>query len=193
MELAFLDALPLAPEAKQQLATILLGLLVAAGLLFGARLVAGVIKGTLRWSVVAHGCRPIPAAPGGGLLLGHALQLATARCPWEKMLEWAEAKGPLVRFNILQRTGLIVNDPQAAKRIFQVGCAPPLPLRPAGGWRQPPPQPPRVSRIPGRVTSPLPACLPACLPAHPLPALQYAHPPTHPPCPARPADQAAGV
>ena len=76
MELTFLDALH--PETKQQVTTLLLGLAIGAALLFGARLVAAVLKGTLRWSAVARGCRPIPAAPGGGLLLGHALQLARA-------------------------------------------------------------------------------------------------------------------
>jgi hypothetical protein len=37
------------------------------------------------------------------------------------MLEWSQKTGPLTRFSILQRTGLIVNDPEGAKRIFQVG------------------------------------------------------------------------
>ena len=180
MELPFLDALPLAPEAKQQVTTILLGLVIAAGLLFGARLVAGVIKGTLRWSVVARGCRPIPAAPGGGLL-GHALQLATARCPWEKMLEWAQAKGPLVRFNILQRTGLIVNDPQAVKRIFQVGCSCRRRCHCCARWRvaATAPATASISQHCSCVSSPLPASI--------RPDLQYPH------AIISPADQAAAV
>ncbi|EFN52051.1 hypothetical protein CHLNCDRAFT_139264 [Chlorella variabilis] len=101
---------------------VLLGvpLLLASVMVAAARLTAAIIKGAARWLRVAWGCRGVPAAPGGGLLgLGHTLQLALAPCPWEKMLEWARASGTLTRFNILQRTGLIVNDPEGAKRVFQ--------------------------------------------------------------------------
>ena len=105
---------------------VLLGvpLLLASVMVAAARLTAAIIKGAARWLRVAWGCRGVPAAPGGGLLgLGHTLQLALAPCPWEKMLEWARASGTLTRFNILQRTGLIVNDPEGAKRVFQVRCS----------------------------------------------------------------------
>lgn len=116
-----LDWLPLPQEGRQQAATTGVALGVALAMLLLSRFVASLIKGASRWMRVAAGTRTVPRAPGGGLLLGHALQLARAPCPWERMLEWARATGPIVRFNILQRTGLIVNDPQGAKRIFQVG------------------------------------------------------------------------
>lgn len=116
-----LERLPVPPEHRQHAALAVVALGAALTLLLSARVAASFLRGTSRWLRVAAGTSTVPRAPGGGLFLGHALQLAMAPCPWERMLEWARATGPLVRFNILQRTGLIVNDPQGAKRIFQVG------------------------------------------------------------------------
>lgn len=62
----------------------------------------------------------MPSAPGGNFLLGNALQLAGNACPWGKMLEWVTAAGPCVRIRIGARIGLVVGDPAAMKRIFQV-------------------------------------------------------------------------
>ncbi len=120
-----LDWLPLEGQAKAQAALVLLALALAAACLVLGRALSGFTAGTARWLRVAVGTRTVPEAPGGLPLLGHALSLATAYCPWEKMLEWARVKGPLTRFSILYRTGLIVNDPAGAKRVFQVrpvGC-----------------------------------------------------------------------
>lgn len=115
-----LDWLPLEGQAKAQAALVLLALALAAACLVLGRALSGFTAGTARWLRVAVGTRTVPEAPGGLPLLGHALSLATAYCPWEKMLEWARVKGPLTRFSILYRTGLIVNDPAGAKRVFQV-------------------------------------------------------------------------
>ncbi len=116
-----LERLQVPPEHRQQAALFVVALGASLTLLLFARVVASFLRGASRWLRVAVGTSTVPRAPGGGLFLGHALQLATAPCPWERMLEWARASGPIVRFNILQRTGLVVNDPQGAKRIFQVG------------------------------------------------------------------------
>lgn len=115
-----LDWLPLEGEAKAQAALVLLALALAAACLVLGRALSSVAAGTARWLRVAVGTRTVPAAPGALPLLGHALSLAAAPCPWERMLEWARQKGPLTRFSILYRTGLIVNDPAGAKRVFQV-------------------------------------------------------------------------
>lgn len=122
-----LERLSVPPEHRQQAALAVVALGAGLTLLLFARVVASFLRGASRWLRVAVGTSTVPRAPGGGLFLGHALQLATAPCPWERMLEWARATGPIVRFNILQRTGLVVNDPQGAKRIFQVGA-------PVEGW-----------------------------------------------------------
>ncbi|KAL4435224.1 hypothetical protein ABPG77_001906 [Micractinium sp. CCAP 211/92] len=114
-----LERLQVPPEHRQQAALFVVALGASLTLLLFARVVASFLRGASRWLRVAVGTSTVPRAPGGGLFLGHALQLATAPCPWERMLEWARASGPIVRFNILQRTGLVVNDPQGAKRIFQ--------------------------------------------------------------------------
>lgn len=119
-----LDWLPLEGEAKAQAGLALLALALAAALLVLGRAVASLAATAARWVPVALGTRSVPAAPGGLPLLGNALALAAAPCPWEKMLEWARARGPLTRFSIGPRIGLIVNDPAGAKRVFQVsgGC-----------------------------------------------------------------------
>lgn len=119
-----LERLGLSPQVALAVTQLLITVTVAIVLIALARWTAAQLKAGARWLRVAVGCRSVPAAPGGGLLnLGHALQLARAPCPWEKMLEWARATGPLTRFNILHRTGLIVNDAEGAKRVFQVGLA----------------------------------------------------------------------
>ena len=175
---------------------VLLGvpLLLASVMVAAARLTAAIIKGAARWLRVAWGCRGVPAAPGGGLLgLGHTLQLALAPCPWEKMLEWARASGTLTRFNILQRTGLIVNDPEGAKRVFQVRCS-------CGGGRPAAPTNPAVatetkaartanrrrrSRPPWGIVAAGPHVAPARPAAARRPTARPAAVPTGPPPPAR--------
>lgn len=128
-----LQWLPLEGEAQAQVALALLAVALAAACLVLGRLAGSLAAFSARWTRVAAGTRTVPAAPGGLPLLGHALALATAPCPWEKMLEWARLRGPLTRFNILHRTGLIVNDPAGAKRIFQVGWG--LAVG-GGGWQR---------------------------------------------------------
>lgn len=78
-----------------------------------------VLENALRWIPVSLGVRPIPRAPGGNVLFGHALSLASARCAWDTMAEWATPETPLVRFRILHRVGLIATTPADARRIFQ--------------------------------------------------------------------------
>lgn len=68
---------------------------------------------------MAYGLRGVPCAPGGDFLTGQALSLASARCAWDTMSEWATRSTPLVRFRILHRTGLIATTPADARRIFQ--------------------------------------------------------------------------
>lgn len=128
-----LDGLPMSYEARAALLRGLLTLLFACAGLLLARLLSAALRGGARWATVALGTRGVPAAAGGVPLLGHALALAAAPCPWEWMLQQARAKGPLTRFNIAHRTGLIVNDPLGAKRIFQVGAG--RSSRRGGGWR----------------------------------------------------------
>ncbi|KAI3426077.1 hypothetical protein D9Q98_008045 [Chlorella vulgaris] len=120
MELQQLVVQWLGPWASDTLVQVLITLVVAAAMVATARWTAAILRAAARWLRVARGCHSVPAAPGGGLLgLGHVVQLATAPCSWEKMLEWARVTGPLTRFHILNRTGLIVNDPEGAKRVFQ--------------------------------------------------------------------------
>ena len=102
----------------QQQKPVHLALLLAAAY-FALTTLAAFIKFSHRWITVGLGTRKVPAAPGGNWLLGNALQLASG-CAWEKMHEWVRARPPLVRFRILHRTGILVNDALAVKRIFQV-------------------------------------------------------------------------
>jgi hypothetical protein len=82
----------------------------------------GVIRSTVKWIRIGVGCHPMPAAPEGNALLGHALALAPPNSAWEKMYEWLrQSPNGLLRFRILYRTGILVGDPMAIKRIFQVG------------------------------------------------------------------------
>ena len=92
----------------------------AAGVL--AWVVLRVAHQLSRWVSVGLRSRHIPTAPGCSLLFGNALQLvpSDSNCPWEKMLSWVQ-ETPLVKFRILHRTGLVVNDARALKRVFQVG------------------------------------------------------------------------
>ena len=99
------------------------GVLTAAAVAVLTLFVVRSLAGLKRWVVVAARSRHIPVAPGGNLLFGHVLQLFPRgmNCPWERMLDWVREQ-PIVRFRIGTRTGLIVNDASAMKRIFQVGC-----------------------------------------------------------------------
>lgn len=82
----------------------------------------GVIKWAVRWIRVAVGTRQVPSAPGGNALLGHVIPLAPPNCAWEKMYEWLQkSAGGILKVRILNRTGILVGNPQAMKRIFQVG------------------------------------------------------------------------
>jgi hypothetical protein len=92
---------------------------VLAALYFVSSLAASLFQFAARWIKVGLGTRHIPVAPGGNWLIGHVFQLAT-NCPWEQMHEWVRNSPPLVRFRIFHRTGIVVNDPLAIKRIFQV-------------------------------------------------------------------------
>ena len=93
--------------------------LALAALYFVSSLVASIFQFAARWIKVGLGTRHIPVAPGGNWLIGHVFQLAT-NCPWEQMHEWVRNSPPLVRFRIFHRTGIVVNDALAIKRIFQV-------------------------------------------------------------------------
>lgn len=67
--------------------------------------------------------RPIPSAPGGNLLLGHALAMLNApkrgMGAWDLIEEWAGRKGNVCRFRILGTHSVVVADPGALKRVFQ--------------------------------------------------------------------------
>jgi hypothetical protein len=92
---------------------------VLAALYIISWLAASAFQFAVRWTKVGLGTRHIPVAPGGNWLLGHVFPLAT-NCAWEQMHEWVRNSPPLVRFRILHRTGIVVGDALAIKRIFQV-------------------------------------------------------------------------
>ncbi|KAL6779993.1 CYP745A1 [Auxenochlorella protothecoides x Auxenochlorella symbiontica] len=71
-----------------------------------------------RWARVWWATRAIPSAPGNLPLFGHALTLARG-CSWGQMYDWVSAAMPVVRFRVGTRTGVIVADPAAFKRIVQ--------------------------------------------------------------------------
>jgi hypothetical protein len=92
---------------------------VLGALYFVSSLAASLFQSTARWIKVGLGTRQIPLAPGGNWLIGNVIQLAT-NCPWEQMHEWVRNSPPLVRFRVFHRTGIVVGDAHAVKRIFQV-------------------------------------------------------------------------
>jgi cytochrome P450 len=93
--------------------------LLALAALLALRVASFLGRGAARWVRVAAGTRGVPAAPGSHWLLGHVFQLASG-CAWEQMYDWVGAcGGPLVRFRILHRTGVVVGDPRGLKRVFQ--------------------------------------------------------------------------
>jgi len=64
--------------------------------------------------------KKIPSCPEGNWLLGQTMSLARTSTPWHRLADWLDAhKGPIVRFRILGRLAVIVDDPYAIKRIFQ--------------------------------------------------------------------------
>lgn len=83
----------------------------------------GLIRSLHKWLRVGWGCRQVPSAPNGNFLLGHVLALAPPNCAWERMYSWLKKKnapGGILKVRILHRTGILVGDPLAIKRIFQV-------------------------------------------------------------------------
>lgn len=81
-------------------------------------LVQALAKQSARWVKIAIGTKSIPMAPEGHWLLGHVVPLATS-CAWEKMYNWVRSNPPIVKFRIAHRTGIVVGDAHALKRIFQ--------------------------------------------------------------------------
>lgn len=53
---------------------------------------------------------------------------------WDLMEDWVKAQGPIVRFRILGTHGVVVADPLALKRIFQVRCSTLFACRAAAGF-----------------------------------------------------------
>lgn len=107
--------LPAEPAERLRLAAAV----AAAGVL--AYLLIALFSSMSRWVAVALRSTHIPSAPGGSLLLGHVLQLFPSgdNCAWERMLDWVRDQPGMVKFRILHRTGLVVNDAHALKRVFQ--------------------------------------------------------------------------
>ena len=110
-------AVPLAEERATLAAAAVVAL--AAGVLL-LQFLAGLARFVRRELAL----RPIPSAPGGNFLLGHAL--AMLRAPergygaWDLIEQWAQgAKGGLCRFRILGTHSVVVADPMALKRVFQ--------------------------------------------------------------------------
>eukprot|EP00210_Caulerpa_lentillifera_P006142 g5869.t1 len=61
----------------------------------------------------------VPSAPEENWLLGHALPLAKSHTPWHVLNGWLDASGsPIVRFRILGKLAVILNDPLSMKRVF---------------------------------------------------------------------------
>lgn len=61
----------------------------------------------------------VPSAPDGNWLLGHALPLARSDTPWHVLNHWLDINGgPIVRFRILNKLAVILDDPYSMKRVF---------------------------------------------------------------------------
>lgn len=67
----------------------------------------------------------IPSAPGGNPILGHVIPMLDCirhdKGAWDLMVDWLDAKGAIVKYQILGTQGIVVRDPLAMKRIFQTG------------------------------------------------------------------------
>ena len=87
-------------------------------LLLGALLLLLRLLDLRRWVPVYRGTRSIPLAPGCLPLFGHALSLAQG-CSWGQMYDWLAEKGPIVKFRVGVRQGILVADPASMKRIVQ--------------------------------------------------------------------------
>jgi cytochrome P450 len=109
-----LAALFAAPDAWRLATVVALASLALLALTAAARAAAA----AARWARVFVGTRSVPAAPGGHWLLGHALPLLRG-CAWEEMRSWVAGAGGIVRFRVLHRTGVVVGDPAALRRVFQ--------------------------------------------------------------------------
>lgn len=109
-------------------------LLVALAL--AAWWVVSLLRGAAKWLRVARGCAGLPTAPGCNPLLGHVTSLAPPNCAWEKMYGWmANVPDRIYKVRILHRTGVVVGNPLAIKRIFQVRCGA-RQRRSPPGWRE---------------------------------------------------------
>lgn len=71
-----------------------------------------------RWLRVWWHTRAIPCAPGCLPVFGHALTLARG-CSWGQMYDWLGLHPGIARFRVGTRTGILVEDPAAIKRIVQ--------------------------------------------------------------------------
>jgi len=105
------------PEQPQRLAALVLIAIAGAVLLTNFAIAAARF---LRRELML---RAIPNAPGGNLLLGHALAMLRApesgKGAWDLIEEWANVKGNVCRFRILGTHSVVVADPSALKRVFQ--------------------------------------------------------------------------
>lgn len=74
---------------------------------------------------VKRGLSTIPSAPGGNPILGHVFPMLDCirhdKGAWDLMLDWIDAKGPIVKYQILGTQGVVFKDPVAMKRVFQTG------------------------------------------------------------------------
>ncbi|PNH07696.1 Protein LUTEIN DEFICIENT 5, chloroplastic [Tetrabaena socialis] len=90
-----------------------------------AYLFARMVVATASFLRISRGLASIPSAPGGLPLLGHVLPMLTGvrhgKGAWDVMEDWLNAKGPIVKYNIMGTQGVAVCDPAALKRIFQTG------------------------------------------------------------------------
>ena len=95
-----------------------------AHVLLGAAFVALVVWRAVPWWWTSRRrlqlWRRIPSCPDEHWLLGQGLALACASAPWHTLNKWlASHGGPIVRFRILNRLAVILDDPTAVRRIFQ--------------------------------------------------------------------------
>lgn len=97
---------------------------LALGLL-GVLVLSRVISVVVSFLRIKGGLKTIPSAPGGLPVLGHVISMLDCirhdKGAWDLMNDWLDAKGPIVKYQILSTQGVVVRDPLAMKRIFQTG------------------------------------------------------------------------